>query len=99
MPEDKRTTSEIQMLATEVVRQQARYCESKMENVENKLAELTRQMEKLMVLVERMRDDDQKMREAVVDLRGRWRLFTVVAGIVGFIGTLTGIIGAILALR
>lgn len=48
-------TSEIQMLATAVVEQQSKYCSQKMDNIEDKVDALARQVERLTVCVDELK--------------------------------------------
>jgi len=85
------------MVAAEVVAQQSRVCMIKMENIEGKLAELTRTIEKLTETVDRMRersverDAAMALRDAELDrkftiLDGRWKIYSVLVGVMGAVG-------------
>jgi len=63
MTAEDRTTNEVQMIATEVVDRQSRYCAVKMKNIEDKVDGLARQVARLTDIIEEMREADQKMRE------------------------------------
>lgn len=85
---ERRGTSEIRMIATEVVGQQSAVCAVKMETCVERIKALDTKLD-------RMTDELVELATAVAVLRTRWQLFGVIGIIIGAAGTIIGLLLAI----
>jgi len=82
-------TSQMEMIATRVVEQQARVCAVIMENVKETLTELTTKVAELEKTVVAM---DKAFVAEMTDVKGRLKLFTATTTVVGFVVAIVGLI-------
>jgi len=87
------------MIAADVVHQQAAVCAQRMQNVESKIDNLAGDIQELKTEVKADIKELQVTIKAVeqqsIRLDDRWKLFTVIAAILGALGTLMGIFDAL----
>lgn len=87
------------MVATDVCRAQSAICEQKMKNIETKLDDLAEDVHDLKTDLKADIKDLQKTVKAVeqqsIRLDDRWKLVTVLAAILGAIGTFLGILDSL----
>jgi len=86
-------TSEMEMVASRVCGQQSRLCTTVMDGVKKDIEELTKAMEKFN---ERWDKFIPPLVTDVAVLKTRWQLFGIVGAIIGVIGTVSGILIAVL---
>jgi len=96
---DEKSTSEVRMIATDVVTQQSKICEQHMANIEGKIDDLAGDVRELKQSVkEDLRDvraDIKRVEQQSIRLDGRWKIFTVIAALLGAIGVVLGILDSI----
>jgi len=78
-------TSEVEMIASRVVQNQANVCTVIMKNITDKLDGLVAKVDALERTV-------ITMDKSLVDVRGRLKLFTIAATVAGFIAGIAGLI-------